>query len=50
MHTKNKEAIIIWTNKTFRRRPGHLPNILCGFNLPPMSRGKGVVLSMSESY
>ena len=25
--------------KTFRRRPGGLLNILCTFNLPPVSKG-----------
>ena len=26
-------------NKTFRRRPGHLLNVLCTFNLHPVSTG-----------
>ena len=26
-------------NKTFRRRPGHLLNVLCTFNLRPVSTG-----------
>ena len=28
-------------HKTFRRRPGHLLNVLCTFNLRPVSTGKG---------
>ena len=27
-------------HKTFRRRPGHLLNVLCTFNLRPVSTGK----------
>ena len=27
-------------HKTFRRRPGHLLNVLCTFNLHPVSTGK----------
>ena len=26
-------------HKTFRRRPGRLPNVLCTFNLRPVSAG-----------
>ena len=26
-------------HKTFRGRPGHLPNVLCTFNLRPVSTG-----------
>ena len=29
-------------NKTFRRRPGRLLNVLCTFNLRPVSTGKAV--------
>ena len=29
-------------HKTFRRRPGHLLNVLCTFNLHPVSTGKGL--------
>ena len=29
-------------HKTFRRRPGRLLNILCTFNLRPVSTGRGV--------
>ena len=28
-------------HKTFRRRPGRLLNVLCTFNLRPVSTGKG---------
>ena len=29
-------------HKTFRRRPGRLLNVLCTFNLRPVSTGKGI--------
>ena len=32
-------------HKTFRRRPGRLLNILCMFNLRPVSTGKDLVKS-----
>ena len=28
-------------HNTFRRRPGHLLNVLCTFNLSPVSTGEG---------
>ena len=33
--------------KTFRRRPGSLLNVLCTFNLRPVSMGKQLVLALS---
>ena len=36
-------------HKTLRRRPGHLLNILCTFNLRPMSTGSSC-LSLEINY
>ena len=36
-------------HKTFRRRPGLLLNVLCTFNLRPVSAGKGTVMQFKKA-
>ena len=36
--------------KTFRRRPGRLLNVLCTFNLLPVSTGVCLYCKLSEAY
>ena len=37
-------------HKTFRRRPGRLLNVLCTFNLLPVSTGVCLYCKLSEAY
>ena len=37
-------------HKTFRRRPGHLLNILCTFNLRPVSTGCAFINKIIMKY
>ena len=39
MHYPVDTGLKLNVHKTFRRRPGRLLNVLCTFNLRPVSRG-----------